>query len=486
LEHSIKAKTVRGVFWSSIERFSVQGIQFILGVIIARLLDPSDYGVIGMLAIFLAVSQTFIDSGFSNALIRKQDRTETDFSTVFYFNIGVGLFFYLLLFLASPFIARFYNTQILKDITKVIALNLVFNSLAVVQRAKLTILVDFKTQAKISLLATVISGTTGLIMAYKGLRAWALVFQSVLNSGLSMIFFWLFLRWKPLKVFSMQSFRELFFFGSKLLLSELLETIYKNIYTIVIGKKFHTADLGYYTRADQFAQFPSANLTGIFQRVTFSILCGIQDDDEKLKKVYLQYLRIAAFIIFPLMCGLAAVTKPFILSMLTEKWAGIVPILQFLCFSYMLYPVHAINLNLLQVKGRSDLFLRLEVLKKIVGILILCITIPHGLIVMCASTIVSSFICLIINTYYTGKIISVGFFVQMKNLFPIFLTSLTMSVVVYLISNIFANNIIKLLLGIISGIIFYFFVNIIIGSKELKLIFEMIAIKRKGHNTNKH
>jgi O-antigen/teichoic acid export membrane protein len=187
LENSIKLKTIRGVFWSSIERFSVQGIQFVLGVIMARLLDPSDYGVIGMLAIFLAISQTFIDSGFSNALIRKQDRTEADFSTVFYFNIGVGLFFYLLLFFAAPFIARFYNTPILKGITKVVTLNLLFNSLAVVQRAKLTIAVDFKRQAKASLIAVILSGAIGLFMAYTEFGVWALASQSVLNTGFNMI-----------------------------------------------------------------------------------------------------------------------------------------------------------------------------------------------------------------------------------------------------------------------------------------------------------
>jgi O-antigen/teichoic acid export membrane protein len=415
LENNIKLKTIRGVFWSSVERFSVQGVQFVLGIIMARLLDPSDYGVIGMLAIFLAISQTFIDSGFSNALIRKQDRTETDFSTVFYFNIGVGLFFYLGLFFASPLIARFYNTPILKDITKIVALNVVFNSLTVVQRAKLTILVDFRTQAKVSLIAVIVSGITGLALAYTGCGVWALVFQAAFNNGLNTVLLWIFVRWKPLRVFSPQSFRELFSYGSKLLLSGLLDTVYRNIYTLVIGKKFQVTELGYYTRADQFAQFPSSNLTGIFQRVTFPILSSIQDDDERLRTVYRQYLRIAAVVIFPLMCGLAGVAKPFITLVLSEKWLGVIPLLQLLCFSLMWYPVHAINLNLLQVKGRSDLFLRLEVIKKCVGIVIICITLPMGLLALCAGGIISSIISLIINTHYTGKIISLGFIKQMAD-----------------------------------------------------------------------
>jgi O-antigen/teichoic acid export membrane protein len=443
----------------------------------ARLLDPSDYGVIGMLAIFLAIAQVFIDSGFSNALIRKQDRTETDFSTVFYFNIGIGILFYLALFFTSPFIAGFYKTPILTNVTRVVALNLLFNSLGVVQRAKLTILIDFKTQAKASLIAVVLSGIAGLGMAYTGFGVWALVFQSVLNAGLNLMFLWIFIPWKPLPVFSVSSFKDLFAYGSKLLVSALIDTTYKNMYTMVIGKKFQAVELGYYTRADQFAQFPSANLTGIFQRVTFPILSGIQDDDERLKAAYRQYLRIAAFIIFPLMCGLAAIAKPFILLVLTEKWSGVIVLLQVVCFSFMWYPVHAINLNLLQVKGRSDLFLRLEIIKKCVGIAILCVTIPMGITAMCAGSIVSSIIALVINTYYTGKLISVDFIRQMKDLLPILGSALLMALVVYGVSNMFDHTVLNLLCGIMSGIVCYLLVHTIAKSKELKLLFRLIQRK---------
>jgi O-antigen/teichoic acid export membrane protein len=475
LEDTIKHKTIKGVFWSSIERFSAQGIQFILGMIMARLLEPSDYGVIGMLAIFLAISQTFIDSGFSNALIQKPDRTEIDFSTVFYFNIAVGFFFYLVLFFISPLIARFYNTPALEGVTKVVALNLLFNSLVVVHRSKLTIAIDFKNQAKASLIAVILSGATGLFMAYTGFGVWALAFQSMLNTGLNMIFLWILVRWKPLRVFSIPSFKQLFSYGSKLLFSGLLDTIYRNIYTIVIGKRFQAGDLGYYTRADQFAQFPSSNITGIFQRVTFPILSDIQHDDEKLKSVYRQYLRISAFVIFPLMCGLAGVAGPFIRLILTEKWIGVVPLLQLLCFSLMWYPVHAINLNLLQVKGRSDLFLRVEIIKKCFGVGILCVTIPFGIKAMCAGTIVSSFLSLFVNTYYTEKIISVGFIKQMRDLLPVFLTAFSMSIVAYTVSNIFVNYGLGLFLGIIAGIIYYFLANMLFNSKELKLLFDLIV-----------
>jgi O-antigen/teichoic acid export membrane protein len=477
LEDDIRNKTIKGVFWSGIERFSAQGIQFILGIVMARLLEPSDYGVIGMLAVFLAISQVFVDSGFSNALIRKQDRTETDFSTVFYFNIGIGLFFYGLLFFTSPFIARFYNTPVLEDITRIAALNVLFNSLAVVQRAKLTIAVDFKNQAKATFAAVILSGTAGLVMARAGFGVRALAFQSILNTGLNTVFLWIFVRWRPLKVFSVRSFRELFSFGSKLLVSALIDTAYRNIYTIVIGKQFQAVDLGYFTRAEQLAQFPSSNITGVFQRVTFPLLSGIQREDERLKPVYRQYLRVSAFVIFPLMCGLAGVAEPFIGLVLTEKWLGVVPLLRLLSLSFMWYPVHAINLNLLQVKGRSDLFLRLEIIKKCLGVGILCITIPLGIPAMCAGTIVVSVLALIINTHYTGKIISVGFITQMRDLLPIFLTALSMGVVSYVVSNVFTNYALSLFCGITAGIIYYFLVNIIVKSKELGMALNILKFR---------
>ena len=254
---SLKQKTISGVLWSCVERFSVQGIQFVIMVIMARILLPSDYGMIGMLAIFIAIAQTLIDSGFSNALIQKKDRSEIDYSTVFYFNIVVGIILYFILFFSSPLIARFYNTPELTGLTRVLALNLFINSLAVVQRAILSIKIDFKTQAKASFSAAIISGIVGIVMAYTGFGVWSLAVQTVLNAFVNTVLLWIFSKWIPLKVFSFESFKKLFAFGSKLLASGLLDTIYRNIYTIVIGKKFASTDLGYFTRADQFAQFPS-------------------------------------------------------------------------------------------------------------------------------------------------------------------------------------------------------------------------------------
>lgn len=476
---SLKQRTISGIFWSSVERFSVQGIQFVLQIIMARLLLPADYGLIGMLVIFLAISQSFIDSGFSNALIRKQNRTEADFSTVFYFNMAVGLVFYFILFFTSPYIAAFYKAPILENLTKVVALNVFISALTIVQRAKFTIQVDFKTQTKASLLSVLISGIIGIGMAYQGCGVWALAVQSIIYGFVNMIALWIYSRWIPQRVFSIASFKEIFPYGSKLLLSDLINTAYKNIYTIVIGKKFSNVALGYYTRADSFAQFPSSNLTGILQRVTFPVLSSVQDDDEKLRKTYRLFLRLSAFVVFPLMMGLLAIADPLIRLLLTEKWSGIILLLQILCLSQMWYPIHAINLNLLQVKGRSDLFLRLEIIKKIIGISILCMTIPLGVAAMCWGLVVSSLIALFINTYYTGKLIQVGYAEQMKDLLPIMGYSFSMGIMVWGITQLIPVHLLALVAGITLGAAYYYFVARMNQSKELEEIKILIETQKE-------
>lgn len=474
---SLKQKTVKGVIWSCVERFSVQGIQFLIMIIMARLLSPEEYGLIGMVAIFLAISQSLIDSGFSQALIRKLDRTNVDNSTVFYFNIVVSAILYLILFLAAPFVAEFYNQPELKSVMRVICLGVIFNSLAVVQRALFTAKIDFKSQAKASLSAAIFSGVVGIVMAYGGYGVWALVAQQLLNLFINTLLLWIFSSWRPLAVFSWQSFHELFSFGSKMLASGLLDTLYRNIYPIVIGKLFSASSLGHYTRAHQFSEFPSQNINGIIQRVTYPILCELQHDDKRLENIYRRFLKLSAFIVFPMMVGLSSVSHPFINVVLGSQWKFCGQLLQIICFSMMWYPIHAINLNLLQVKGRSDLFLRLEIIKKILGVSMLCATAPFGLVVMCYGQIVSSLIALIINTYYTGKLINVGFFRQMRDLFPIILLSLTMFAVVLLLNHLITDDIIRLIVGVLVGAIIYSGGSYIFKFKELDELISLIRRK---------
>jgi len=477
LEESLKNKTVKGIVWSSVERFSVQGIQFLVMIVMARLLTPKDYGLVAMVAIFIAVAQSLVDSGFSQALIRKQNRTETDNSTVFYFNIVVGILLYLVLFAIAPWVADFYNSPELTALMRVICLSVVFNSFVVVQRALLTVNIDFKTQAKASLTAAVVSGVIGIGMAYSGFSYWSIVAQQLVNLGLNTLLLWIFTRWRPRWIYSWGSFRELFTFGSKLMVSGLLDVVYRNMYLLVIGKVFTASSLGYYTRANQFAEFPSSNLTGIMQRVTYPVLCQIQDDDERLAQIYRRFLRLSAFLIFPLLVGLSAVAEPFVLLLLKEQWLFAATLLQIICFAMMWYPIHAINLNLLQVKGRSDLFLRLEIIKKAIAVLILCVTIPMGLIAMCVGQILSSLIALIINTNYTGKLIQVGFLRQMRDLLPTLLLSLSMWGVVYGITSCLSGIILQLIVGIIAGMVYYIALSALFHFPELKELYSIIRRK---------
>ena len=479
MAESLQKKTLSGVIWSFTENFMLQIIQFAIGVLMARILTPGDYGMVGMLSIFMAISQTLVDSGFSNALTRKVDRTEVDCATVFYFNIVVGIVLYFVIFFSAPLIADFYKTPLLEDLTKVIALPLIFNSLCIVQQARLTIKMDFKTQAKISVTSSIVTGLSGLAMAYSGFGVWTLAYSSVIGAVVRCILLWWFTHWKPLWTYSWQSFREMFSYGSKLLTSALIDTTYSNIYPIIIGRLFSASELGYYTRANAYAALPSTTVSGLLKRVTFPLLCEIQNDDERLERIYRQLLRLSAFVVFPLMMGFAALAHPVIVAMITDKWEPCVPYLQILCFALMWYPIHALNLNLLQVKGRSDLFLKLEIIKKIVGVSVILITFPFGVLYMCVGSVFSSILCLVINTYYTGKLIQVGFLMQMRDLLPTILYSLSMGVLVYGVTLFFDSNLLKIAVGMLVGLLYYPSVAYLTKSSELSYLISMIKNRKK-------
>lgn len=473
-EESLKNKTVKGVVWSSVERFSVQGVQFLVMLVIARLLDPKDFGLVGMLAIFLALAQSLIDSGFSQALIRKQDRTEVDNSTVFYFNIVVSAVLYLILYAIAPWVSDFYNEPQLCSLMRVLCLIVIVNSFAVVQRAIYTASINFKTQAKASFIAALASGLVGVWMAYNGYGVWTLVWQQLLNAGINTLLLWIYSNWYPRWAYSWKSFRELFAFGSKLLASGLLDTLYTNIYLLVIGKIFNAASLGFYTQADRFTKLPSSNITGILQRVTYPVLCSIQDDDERLREDYRKLLRLSAFIIFPMMCLLAGVAYPLVELLIGEKWRFAATLIIPLSFTMMWWPIHAINLSLLQVKGRSDLFLRLEIIKKIIGVAVLVSSIPFGLLFMCYAGIVTSIICLIINTYYTRKLIQVGFFTQMKDLSGIFFMSLLIYITSFFVCILVFDRILSIVLACLIAILLFTLFSFLFNKNDINQLLQII------------
>lgn len=433
------SKTTNGVIWSAIERFSVQGISFLLSIVIARLVTPGEYGLIAMLAIFMAIAQSFIDSGFGNALIQKKDRNEVDYSTVFYFNIVISAILYGVLYFCAPLIARFYNQPELTSVTRWIGLNLIFISLSIVQRTRLNIDLNFKLQAKVSLAAVIISGIAGITMAYNGWGVWALVFQSLSNNLLSTIFLWITAKWHPMLVFSISSFKRLFSFGSKLLASGLLHTIYLNLYSLVIGKFYNAADVGFYNRAYTISQYPSTNIVSIIMRAVYPVQCAHQDDDHWLENNFISYLRMSCFIVFPLMVLLAVIAKPLVLLVLTEKWLPAANLISILSLAYMWYPVMVINNQMLNVKGRSDLFLKAEIIKKIVAVAILCATLPFGVVWLCLGILIYNIFDMMIIIWFAKKVIHTGYISQLRALLPLIVITF-LSGGIGMISYVITNN----------------------------------------------
>lgn len=455
---NLKSETISGVKWTAIEKFSTQIVNFLLGLLLARLLSPSDFGTIGMLGIFMAISGTFIDSGFSNALIRKPEISDKDYSTAFYFNIVVGLLCYAIMFVCSPLIARFFDMPILNGIVKVYSVTLFINSLTSVQYAKLNRELNFKLQARISFVSALVTGILGVVLAYLGLGVWALVWQSIASAVLRAALLWIFAHWHPSSRFSKESFKYLFSYGSKLLASGLLHTIYSNISTLAIGKFYTSNDLGYYSRGNQFATLPSSNITGILQKVTFPLLAKIQDDDERLIAVYRKYIRVTSCGIFFLMTLLAALAKPLICLLLTDKWADAAIYCQLFCFALMFDHICQLNLNLLQVKGRSDLFLKLEVIKKSIAFVILCAAIPFGVTAICVSSIIYTQIAVFINTYYTGKLFGLGYLSQFKDYGKYLLAAVTVCVPVFFLNLIGLSDMLVLILGVVIAALLYWFI----------------------------
>lgn len=476
-----KGNVFRGFAWSAVERFSYQLIQFVIGIILARILSPDDFGIIGMLNIFLAISQSFIDSGFGNALIQKIDRTQVDYSTVFYFNFVVGLLVYIVLFFAAPLIARFYDIPILTPVTRVISINLVLSSLLLVHKTKMSIELNFKVQAYISLVSVIISGGMGVLMAYKGFGVWSLVYQSIGFNLISCVLFWICAKWLPSRAFSIVSFKKLFKFGSRLLVTGIYGPLYDNLNTLIIGKFYSPASLGFYTRAHTFVQFPSSNIVGIINRVSMPVLSEMQDNDENLCNAYRRLIRYTYFIVFPLMFGLAIVSKPLILLLLTDKWAEVIPYMQVMCVAMSLYPICAYNINLLLVKGRSGLHLKLDIIKKFVGVIILAIAASISIMAICYGSILSGLFAWIITAFYSGRLINLNIGVQLKDMLKPFLASLLMVLSVYPILLMDMSVLLQLILQLITGAVVYVAISYFINREPLTYLSQLIKNKKKNN-----
>lgn len=448
---SLRNKTVHGLGWSAIENVMKLGISFVISIVLAWKLSPDEYGLIGILMIFISVFNAIVDSGFTNAIIRKKDATDVDYSTVFYTNLVISVFMALILFFCARPISYFFKRDELIPLTQVMSVVVVINALAIVQRARMTRNIDFKTQTKVTIISSLVSGIIGIGMAYLGCGVWSLVAQQISSQLLNTILLWFYNRWVPSLVFSWSSFREMWTFGWKLLVSCLIDTTWKEIYQVVVGKFYSSATLGLYTRAKQFSQIFSSNLTSIVQRVSYPVLASIQDDKVRLKYAYQKVIKTTMLPTFVLMFGMAACARPMILSLIGEKWIECVPFLQLICFTGMLYPLHAINLNMLQVQGRSDLFLKLEIIKKIIAVGPLLLGIFIGIYWMICGSIVNSCIAYYLNAYYSGPYLNYSISQQIRDIMPSFLIALIMSIPVYLMSFLPINCYVLLSLQLIVG-----------------------------------
>ena len=468
MPESLKKKTVKGVAWTSLNKVLDLGFGFVIGIILARLLSPSDYGLLAMIGVFNAIAFAFLDSGFGNALIRKPDLTEDDNTTAFLFNLVAGIVLFGVIWFIAPWVSAFYDKPILTPLLRAEGSLLIVTSFKIVQNTQLTRALNFKAKMIIRIVSSVSGGVIGIIAAYSGLGVWALVAMHIADALISLVLLWVISPWRPRGKWSKKSFNYLWGYGSKLLASGLLDTIYGNIYPIIIGKFYSAADLGQYSRAQGYASMPSTSLTGVIQQVTFPVLSQIQDDDKRLATNYRRMLRFTVFIVFPIMMGMAALAHPLVISLVTDKWVQCVTYLQIICLSSMWYPVHAINLSLLQVKGRSDLFLRLEIIKKALITVVVFVCVPFGIIGICCGSVFTSLACLAINTYYTGKLINVGFVRQMLDMTPTLLASLAMGAVVYFAVIPFDSDVVKLAVGIPLGMVIYLAIAKVFRMPELQ------------------
>lgn len=451
MSQSLKEKTINGVGWSFGGSVASYGIQFAVGIVLARMLSPEEYGLIGVITIFITIFNGIVDSGFTSALIRKNDATEKDYNTAFITNLSFSIILFWALYSCAPYIANFFENQQLVALTRVMGLSLVINALSMIQTALLTKDIDFKTQTKCSVYSSLLSGIVGVTMAFCGLGVWALVGQQLSKGAFNTVFLWLFRHWRPNFTFSIQSFKGLWNYGWKLLVSGILNNLWNQLYQVVVGRVYNPITLGYYTKAHEYVNLVSQNLNSVVQKVSFPALSKLQDDDTILRLGYQRVIRVTMLVTFVLIFGLAACGKQFILVLIGEKWLPCVPFLQIICFQMVLYPLHALNLNALQVKGRSDLFLKLEIIKKFVGVIPILLGVYVGIYSMLVASVFTGVISYYLNAYYTAPLLGYGIKEQVKDILPSLGIAITMAIPVFAMNYIHLNSFILLPLQIVVG-----------------------------------
>lgn len=456
-----KDKIIYSLIWKFLERGGTQVVQFIIQVVLARLLMPEDYGIIAIVMIFISIANVFVQNGFNTALIQKKMIDNIDLSSVFFLNLFVALILYIIIFFVSPFIAKFYDLPIITNVFRILSLTLFFGAINSIQQAIVARKLQFKRYFLSSLVGIIISAFVGIVLAYNNYGVWSLVFQQLSNTLIITIVLWFTVKWRPNLSFSITRVKSLFSFGWKILCSSLIDTIYNNIYDLVIGKKYSSKDLAFYNKGKQFPSVIIQNMNSSISSVMLPVFSKQQDNKDKLKKLMRRSIVTSSYIVFPISIGLIVVAKPLIITVLTEKWINAVVFLQLLAMNYAFWPIHTSNLQAINSLGKSDIYLKLEIIKKILGIIILIITIPMGLIPMAIGQIVTGIISTFINAYPNKKLLNYSYFEQIKDILPSLLISIMMGLIISLINLFNFSNLITLILQVIFGIIIYVILSVI-------------------------
>lgn len=464
MDNSRKAKIVLGVFWKFAERTGAQIITFILSIFLARLLSPNDYGVIAILLVFITVADVFVNAGFGNALIQKKDADNLDFSSVFYFSFIFSVFIYIIIYFAAPVIAIFYSMPILENTLRVLALRIPFAAINSVQQAHVSRNMEFKKFFFSTLSGTLCSAVIGITMAYSGYGIWALVGQYLSNAIVNTIVLFIIIEWHPKLIFSFQRLKKLFDYGWKLLLSGLIDTGYCSLNSLLIGKFYTSSDLAFFDTGKKFPMTIVTNINSSIGSVLFPALASEQDDLEQVKAHTRRAIQTSSYVMWPIMLGMAACADNIVKIVLTDKWLPAVPYLQIACITYGLWPIHTANLQAINAMGRSDIFLKLEIIKKVIGIIALVISLQYGVLAIALSEIVTGVIGIFINAYPNGYLLKYTYLEQIKDILPGFLLSMIMGMVIIYAGEFCADIYLNLFVKIIFGIVFY-----ILFSKLFKL-----------------
>jgi teichuronic acid exporter len=468
---SLKKQALSGMFWTSLQQFSTQGIGFVVSIILARLLLPAEFGLIAMIGIFIGLGTALINSGLTQSLIRTNDLDEADFSTVFYFNLVGSILIYSIIFFTAPLIAAFYKQELLIRIIRVYCLIFIINAFSAVQTTHLTKNMDFKTLMKVSVPSLIIGSFVGILMALKGFGVWSLVWSGVVQALAATIQLWYYSRWTPKLVFNIEKFKYHFHYGVKLMFSGVIDIFFTNAYTIIIGRFFAPAQVGFYNRADTMQMLPVSNINSVLGRVTFPLFASIQNDDVRLKSVYKQIMQMVIFLIAPILILMAVLAVPFFRLLFTDKWLPAVPYFQILCVNGILYPIHSYNLQILNVKGRSDLFLKLEIVKKILVVIVILISFRFGIFGLLYGSVITSVLGFFINTHYSGRYLNYTAWEQTKDLVPFILLALVAGAGTYLVDYLLRsqdlNDFIRLLVGGSAGVAFYGIISHVFKIKSL-------------------